>query len=387
LTKKEAVMHGLSKRLEADFRRRGVRTSVVTVLVAGLLAPGVGCERAGEVGVPAVDRTRADAAPQDAGAGSAEVPPIVSAPTSSPPVVFDPPTLDFGIIPPNTDRTGTVAVRNEGDAPVRILSLKPTCKCTTLSDLAGAVIEPGEAVTLTTELQGQAMSGQRKAAVKFAFAGYDEVLTVEIRAEVALPVRVLPGILNMARETTSGHVVVESMDGRPFTILAADRKPPRYVGFDPEIDELRNSYLLEWDLAQELADKKLPHWWVIETDHPECAIADAWVRHLMTIEQGKRERRWRVADRRVLVGLVEPGQAAEFSVRVTDIGADRIYAVRSLSGEFQARLLGFERAGTDGRCKVQITPRADHRGVFQGAVEFMADRYTHAIDIVGKVAP
>ncbi|MHC4211543.1 MAG: hypothetical protein ACYSWT_17745, partial [Planctomycetota bacterium] len=85
-------MHGLSKRLEADFRRRGVRTSVVTVLVAGLLAPGVGCERAGEVGVPAVDRTRADAAPQDAGAGSAEVPPIVSAPTSSPPVVFDPPT-------------------------------------------------------------------------------------------------------------------------------------------------------------------------------------------------------------------------------------------------------------------------------------------------------
>ena len=61
--------------------------------------------------------------------------------------------------------------------------------------------------------------------------------------------------------------------------------------------------------------------------------------------------------------------------------------MRSLSGEFQARLLGFERAGTDGRCTVQITPRADHRGVFQGAVEFMAGRYTHAIDIVGKVSP
>jgi len=391
-------MHGLSKRFEAGFRRCGVRTSVMAALAAGLLAPVAGCERGGEVGVPAVDRTRADAAPQSAGAGSAEAPPIVSAPTSSPPivsaptsfppVVFDPSTLDFGIIPPNTDRTGTIAVRNEGDAPVRILNLKPTCKCTTLSDLAGAVIEPGGAVTLTTELQGQAMSGQRKAAVKFTFEGYDEVLTVEIRAEVALPVRVLPGILNMARETTSGHVVVESMDGRPFTILAADRKPPRYVGFDPEIDELRNSYLLEWDLAQELAGGKLPHWWVIETDHPDCAIADAWVRHLLTIEQGQRERHWRVADRRVLVGLVEPGQAAEFSVRVTDIGADRIYAVRSLSVEFQARLLGFERAGTDdGRCTVQITPRADHRGVFQGPVEFMAGRYTHAIDIVGKVAP
>ena len=397
-------MYGLSMRLEGGFRRREVRMSALAALGLTLLMPVAGCEQAGEAGeagapasTPVANRSQADAASAAAAAadvGAAQAPRTVSAPASPLRIVFDPPALDFGIIPPNVDKTGTVSVRNEGNDPVEILGVRPTCKCTTLSDLAGVVIEPGGAVTLTTELEGRAMAGTRKAAVRFVFRGYEEnVLSVDIRAEVALPVRATPAILNLAppRGTTSGHVVVESLDGRSFNILAADRQPLRFMDFDPEIDEPRSSYMLEWDLAQELSENKLPHWWVIETDHPECPLVDSWVRHPTTIVRPPRGRTWRVADRRILLGVVEPGQSAEFSVEVTRIGRDAIHAVRSLSPEFEAELIAFERtdtgAGVNGQCEVRITPAAGHSGVYQGAVEFMASRYTHAIDVVGKVAP
>jgi hypothetical protein len=359
----------------------------MTVLAAGLLVASAGCEQSGEAGAPAADRSPASPSPASAAADVSTTPRIVSAPTSPLRIVFDPPALDFGYLPPNVNATGDISVRNEGGVAVKILQVKPTCKCTALSDLTGAVIEPGGAVTLTAELEGRAMSGGRKAAVRFIFEGYEEIPSVEIRAEVTLPVRASPSILNMGSGATTGHVVVESLDGRPFNILAANRQPPRYMGFDPEIDEPRSSYVLEWDLTMELAEGKLPHWWVIETDHPECPLVDSWVRHVMTIERPVRARPWRVADKRVLVGVIEPGQSADFAVKVNDIGDENIYAVRSLSSEFNATLLSFEHTEAGSVCTVRITPSSGHRGVFQGAVEFMAEVHRHSMDVVGKVAP
>jgi len=370
-------MYGLSMRLDRGFRRNAVRKSAMAALAAGLMVSAAGCEQTGEAGPPKPGEP----------AVVSHTPPVVSAPKSPLRIVFDPPALDFGIIPPGVNKTGTIAIRNLGRDPVKIIQAKPTCKCTTLSDLVGSVIEPGGEVELTTELKGRAIAGGRKAAVRFIFEGYQDVLSVDIRAEVALPVRASPAIFNLASGATTGHVVVASLDGRPFNILGANREPPRYVEFDPDIDEPRNSYVIEWDLAQELQDEKLPHWWVIETDHPDCPLVDSWVRHPLTIEKPLRARKWRVAERRILLGVTEPGQPAEFTVEITDIGVNAIHAVRSLSPELEAELLDFKRTKTLGLCTVRITPTAGLYGVYQGPVEFMGSTYTHAIDVVGKVAP
>jgi hypothetical protein len=355
-----------------------------------VLMAASGCERSGEAGPPAAaqvaDRTPADPAPAIPDAIE-RTPPVVSAPVSALNIRFDPPELNFGYIPPNVNKTGTITVLNEGNAPVKILTMKSTCKCTTLSDLAGKVIPPGGSVPVTAELEGRDMSGGRKASIRFVFEGYDDVLSVDLRAEVSLPVRTSPAIFNMASGTTTGHVVVESLDGGAFEILAAHGQPPRYVGFDPEIDddEPRSSYVLEWDLTVELAEGRLPHWWVIETNDPTCPLVDAWVRHRMTIEMPVRARHWRIAEKRNLLGVLAPGQPAEFTAKVTDIGRGSIYGVRSLSRDFVADLLSFELDGDDGVCTVRITPRADLRGVFQGSVEFMGRTYTHSMDVVGKI--
>jgi hypothetical protein len=241
LKTKETLMYGLSMRLDRGFRRHVVRKSVMVALAAGLMVSAAGCEETGEAGAPiaapVADRSGADAAAAGVDTGGSQTPPVVSAPRSALNIVFDPPALDFGIIPPNVDRTGIIAVRNLGTDPVRIAEVKPTCKCTTLSNLVGEVIEPGGAVELTTELKGRAIAGWRRASVRFIFDGYEDVLSVQVLAEVVRPVRVSPAIFNLVDGTTSGHVVVASLDGRPFNILGANRKPPQYVEFDPDIDE------------------------------------------------------------------------------------------------------------------------------------------------------
>ena len=111
---------------------------------------------------------------------------------------FDPPILDMGFVPPNTDVTGSIEMRNTGSQPVRILSVKPSCKCTTLEDLIGKVILPGESLALKAALDGRAVTGVRTATITVVFEGIPTPMRVDLRAEVTMAVRAMPGILNLA---------------------------------------------------------------------------------------------------------------------------------------------------------------------------------------------
>ncbi len=387
---------------------RAMRRAMLLVLCLGGLAVTGGCEQSGEAVAPASEppivAAPAASSPAPAPEGAAQAEPkrdertsisnrapedmvqraARTAASDPPPVKLDPDVLDFGFVAPGVDSTGSVAVRNVGTQPVRISEVKPTCRCTTLNDIVGVVIGPGESVALTAELEGQSISGSRSAAVRIGIEGYEPVLTLDIRAEVSLPVRATPSIFNLATGERSGHVVVESIDRRPFNILAANREAPRYVGFDPEIDEPRSSYVLEWDLTS-YADANLPRWWVIETDHPDCPVLDAWVRHSSTIEIPPREQKWRLADRRVTLGRISPAAPVELKVTVRDMGPARIYAVRSLSSDFDAELVGFERKASDAVCTVRVTPKRGVTGLFVGRIEFVETSYTARLDVIGKV--
>ena len=371
----------------------GIWGGVVLAIACGVAC---GCERTGEAGAPAGRPTTVGAGRQADGAGGAgRTPPIVTAPqtpttrpaTMVPRIQFDPPVLDYGFLKPYEDATATARVRNVGAAPVRILQVRESCKCTSINDLTDTVIPPGGSVDLTARLQGRATAGTRKAQIRIVLEGADQVYTLELRAEVTLSIRITPAILNLAGGGHTGTVVIESMDGRPFNVLAADEKPPVFVGYDPDLDQPRTSYVLEWDLTREAAERRLRRWWVIETDHPDCPLVDAWVRHLTTIERPPRGRAWRVADRRALLGAIKAGRYVDFTVNVRNIGTDEIYAVQSLSAEFDAQLLAFEPNGTDGICTVRVTPRAGVDGFFMGPVQFIAAIHTHDIDVLGKVVP
>ena len=349
----------------------------LAALQAGTL---VGCDQSGEARVA---ETATVAAPP------AVVQPTVSAPVpitrSSVQVEFVPRVLDLGPIVPNKAASGTVQIRNVGDRHVRILSVKASCKCTTIGDLRGTVIAPGASVPLQAELEPQPMTGVRTATITVIFEGADQPYQVDLRAEVTLAIRLTPSVLNLASGVTSGQIVVAAIDGRTFNILSANRRTPVFVDFDPEVDEPRSSYMLRWDLTQETLQRSLDTWWVIETDHPEAPLTDAWVRHMSTIDLSGRNRAWRVPGKRSIIGYVDQGGSKEFTIDVKTIGTDAIYTIRSMASDFNAELVSFERKGVDAVCTVRITPKAGFTGLLYGRIEMVASSGACRYDVIGKV--
>ncbi|MEE8458970.1 MAG: DUF1573 domain-containing protein [Phycisphaerales bacterium] len=350
---------------------------------AGALA---GCDQSGDATVAEA----ATVAATVAATRPAVVQPTVSSPApltvSTVRIEFDPPILDLGPVVPNKAASGTVMIKNVGDRHVRILSVKPSCKCTTIGDLTGTVIAPGASVPLEAELEPQPITGLRTATIYVIFEGAAEPYQLDLRAEVTLAVRISPSILNLASGETSGHVVVTAIDGRVFNILAANRRAPVFVDFDPEFDEPRSSYMLRWDLTQETLQRALDTWWIIETDHPEAPLTDAWVRHRTTIIQPPGDRRWKVPARRSIIGFLDQDVSKDFTIDIKSMGNDEIYTVRSLSRDFNAELVSFERKGVDAVCTVRITPKAGFTGLLYGRIELLASSGTCLHDVIGKVS-
>ncbi len=301
------------------------------------------------------------------------------------PIVFDPPAVDLGYILPNQTVNTIIQVRNIGSEPLKITLVKPSCTCTTLDDLAGTVIPPGESVSLTAQLKARSKPSPVTSSITFLFEGYAESSKVSISAQVARPIRTIPQIFNCATgKPLSGQVVVESIDGRPFTISAANRQLPKYINFDPATDEPRNIYVLQWDVSQ-YTQQTMPGWWVIETDHPDCPVVDVWVRHEWTWPKGVPGRRWRLGTQHVVIDGINAGESAEFTVEIAKLGRDDIHLVQSLSNEFDAELVSIQRDGADTEATVRITPAAGHHGLLYGTIQFISTAHDQKLTVIGTV--
>lgn len=397
-------------------RRLGRPATVVGVVVLGLVVIGAGgCGGSDEQGSTAADAEAGDSpvattsttepgskptATVIAPASAKDVQPVRRtelgatrpdigdnttrpASTNTLSIELDPQKVDFGYLDPKEVVRKTVEIRNVGDKPVKILRATSSCQCTTFSDVTGVVIPPGASVPMEAQLVARSMLGPMNTSITLVFEGYDQSPAIQVRGEVALAVKATPYGLNLVRGDWSGQVVIESLDGRPFNILATDRKPPSFIGFDPELDEPHNSYVIEWDLTQYTEDT-LPRWWLVETDHPDCPILDLWVRHIATMDIS-RDRPWRIEDRRVSLGEIQAGQPVDIAVTVLRLAGDTIHLVRSLSEDFDAQLLNIERNGQETKCTIRITPNPRFQGLLYSKIEFIAGSHSQKLDVIAKV--
>lgn len=307
----------------------------------------------------------------------------------SPPVEIVPSVLDFGFIPPNQDAEGSVEIFNRGTEPLMILAAEPSCKCTTLSDLGGTVIPPGESVDLTAVLEGAPNTGPKTASVKVLFDGYSVVEVVDLRAEITLPVRAIPPHINAVRnQNRQGRIVVESIDGVPFSICSFHGLPPTYLGFDPTTDEPRSQYILSYDLDRLPAP--YPRYLVIETDRPETPMIDVYLRHETTLPKPNRNLRMSGGFRFPL-GLIQQGSSVDFEVEF-DTVTTPIATVISESPDCRAQMLGIATEETeDGiitRVKIRATPASDYVGVLYASLSAMtADGQVAPFHVFGVVSP
>ncbi|MDY7107250.1 MAG: DUF1573 domain-containing protein [Planctomycetota bacterium] len=321
-----------------------------------------------------------------------------------PPVVFDPPQLDFGTISPDTEMRGTVRISNTGDEPLKILAMRPDCQCTTVEDLSGRTIPAGESIELTAVVDSGSPQGTRRNEIRFLFEGYRAYgpMAVKLIADVAGPIRVEPPFFNLSEQVT-GVVGVHARDGRPFRVLAVNGEPPVYANdFDPASSGPQSGYLLDWDMSmydpmtcEDAEGNRMPKWWVIETDHPDAPLVDVFVRHYpCTLPEPLGDRRWLLSKQRVLLGELRPGESAEFDVELEWLGSqkpnDTIGAVRSESGQFEAELTSLDRVEDRITCRVKVTPRAEVRGLLYGEVRFFAASeadHSQPLTVIARVLP
>jgi hypothetical protein len=349
-----------------DPRPIGLRlASLVLAASAGILL--CACDRSGTSGSDGVVQT-GSAAPNAPSAGSE--PAAGSAPSSAqdepvdglPPVRVEPEVLDFGIVPPSVEKEGTVRLVNTGNKELEILTVQPSCKCTTLDDVAGKKIPVGGFVELRTTMKAQSAPGRKGADIKVLIDGYSQVVPIQLKQEVSLPIRVSPSYLNVVKgQPTRGRTLIESIDKQPFRICAVGGKKPKLADFDPEKDEPRSQYFLDWDFERDFAPGEAKRYWIVETDRADCPLVDIFVRHETTvlIPKGIAPTEYRHT-----FGRQEQGSTYDFVLELTKMGPDeKIVAAASASSAARVELVDSKLEGDVMRVFLRVVPSADAIGV------------------------
>lgn len=311
------------------------------------------------------------------------------------PVEFQPQQLDFGIVAPGTVAKGRARIFNTGNQVLTITKSYTSCGCTNAEKLDGRTIPPGGFIEFGTELEIKSGLGEKREKVTLLFEGYgNQQVIFFYTAEASRQVRVTPPYLPAFNEqtqqtVTSGQVQVESLDGKPFTILSAHGKTPSYAGFDPATDAPRNEYTLNWDLSREDAAGTVPWFWMLHTDHPDAPIVDMRVRHASTRPPRVKGRPWQPKDQRVVLDEVEAGETIEVVAKI-EFGASmrpvaEMAAIVASSSQFTATLA---RASVDDRFleyHLHITPTGTTPGLIYDTITLQAAGHESPLRVVGML--
>ncbi|MDZ4755656.1 MAG: DUF1573 domain-containing protein, partial [Phycisphaerae bacterium] len=305
-----------------------------------------------------------------------------------PPIRLEPAICDFGFVEPSATPTKKIKIINTSTEPVLILAVQPSCKCTTINDIAGSEIPAGGSVELEASMTAQSSPGGKKAEIKLLFDGFARVVNLQMVMEVTLPVRMQPGSINaVAGQPQQGRLFVESLDKSPFLITGVHGREPKFAGFDPKIDAPRNQYLLEWDVTQ-WTEGEMPLFLLVETTHPLCPIVDVRLRHQYTFPKPV----LRMQDYRLTTGRMESGQSAEINFEIGELPADEpVVSIASSSGSslpgLKIEILETTKEGTITKIKTRVTPPKDFVGIMYAPITVYTTRRQQEMFIWGMIVP
>jgi Protein of unknown function (DUF1573) len=288
-------------------------------------------------------------------------------------VVLEPAEHDLGRIAPGSSQARSFMIRNTGSSAVRIVSAFPSCKCTTLTDLAGTEIPAGGSVKLEASLEAPRAPGSKDAKVFVTVEGLPRPLVARIRGEVTLPVQPSPTFVDALKGNRSGTIEFASGDGKPFRVLSVDGAAPQFADFDPARDAPRSHYLVRWDFTM-VPDGKFRQWMLVETDREDCPLVPVRIRNEST---GARfdpdvDRRGSFLPESVVVaGRMKPGEARELEIELESsapkgkLGVanwDQVQKVSCVAPEAHAHLLDTRRVGDRLIVRFRLTLATSARG-------------------------
>jgi len=313
-------------------------------------------------------------------------------------VFVNPQSVDFGVVKPNSVHEANFTIYNNTNSDVRIIEARPTCKCTTMNEVSGQVIAPGEQLNLPASMELTARPGSKTARVDIVYEmrGQSSVTRASLQAEVQLAVRAQPPFVDALQGKKSGVLTVESVDGRPFNILSSNGQPPKFVNYDPQSDTPRSSYQVRWqvpDWPVRPPCEEARLWWIIETDHPEAPILPCRIRHECTGVQSdpnRQQRGWIFYELIVNAEKIPPGgEPTELTLQLLNEDQVPITGVRSLSDDVDVEMLGssHDELRKVTNVNIRLTPDPDFRGMLFAPVEVQSQTGNHHVDVVASVRP
>ncbi len=230
-------------------------------------------------------------------------------------VLIEPALVDFGSLQPGSINSAAFRITNTATTPVTIRKATPSCVCTTLTDLAGRQVAPGETVVLEASLDAPKQAGKKDAKVFVYMDGAQRPAVVKMEGVVTLPVQPEPPYVDALKGKNAGSIRLRSTDGRSFRVISSNGGPPILVGGG---DVAAPQHTVAWSVAG-MPAQSIPRWWILTTDHPEQPLVSVRVRNENTgsaRDPNRVGRRWIVLDDFIELGEVRVGDAREFTVQM-----------------------------------------------------------------------
>lgn len=314
-------------------------------------------------------------------AAPAEAAPAAKFVPGPPPIAISPAAVDFGFIPPSAKRVATVTLQNTSKDPITLIAVQPTCACTTTTNMAGQVIPAGGSVTFEAELGASVVPGPRHATVKVLAEGFGKAVEMDVRGEVAMPLRAVPSALTPPPAgAAKSRVVVESLDRKPFRIRSSNGKPPEFLGFDPAKDEPRATYVLRCNF-EGLLESEVPPFWVVETDREDCPVIGLKVRD----ERFATSPVMRMNEYALNLGVLQAGEPKEIALDLKE-KIEREMVVRG-GGDMGLWLKGTEPLSDGTRVNLRFTPKATATGAFVVSLQLSDGARMQPLYAFGVVRP
>lgn len=290
------------------------------------------------------------------------------------PCSIEPKVARIGEVKPNSTTQAVFTLKNTGATPLVVKSVKPSCKCTGISDIVGQTIAPGATLQLKASLKAPPVPGPKDAKVFIDFENVPGVAIAMLEGEVVMPILAAPPFVDALNSVTSGATKVRSADGKPFKVVTAGGAAPVFVGFDPAKDAPRSEYELRWNLP---AGATPPVWWAVETDRADCPVIPLRVRHDQTgarWDMERFQREWILKDQIALGGLMEPGKPVELVMElehynprgkgaVVNNAWSQVKGIQTGTPALAAEIVDAKVVGDVVELKVRLTPTAAASGL------------------------
>lgn len=206
-----------------------------------------------------------------------------------------PAEIDMGDIPTNDTKKATLKLSNTGDTPRTVVTIKPSCGCTTLKFTPNTVIQPHETLELDVQMSAGARPGPVHGKTLTVDVEGQPQMVVPLKGQAVSFVVIIPDSVN-PETMPEGKITLKAVDGQPFRIMSS--QPSVLEDFDKE-PSVEHQLSISFDKYREAGITRALN---IYLDHPKCqfvTVQVAWSAEEITKERMKNQKQAGIDDRAV----------------------------------------------------------------------------------------